>query len=118
MSSEARTVSVHILGQEYRVRSTEDGEFVREVASYVDELMHRISTSMTASTKTRIAVLAALNIAEELFRERRDGLGGGSEEVDNRVRAVVARVDQIVAEAERIPGTRPRSRSRSTVSTS
>ncbi len=96
MSTEARTVSVHILGQEYKIRSTEDGEFVREVARYVDEMMHRISESVTTGTKTRIAVLTALNIAEELFRERQNGNGGAPAELESRMQALLGRLDEIV----------------------
>jgi cell division protein ZapA len=94
MSSEARTISVQILGQEYKIRSTEDPAFVREVALYVDEAMHRISSRMTAVTPTQLAVLAALNIAEELFRERRNGDGA---EADERLRGVLRRLEEIVA---------------------
>jgi cell division protein ZapA len=97
MSSEARTTSVHIHGHEYRIRSTEDGEFVREVALYVDEVMHRISSRMTSGTASQVAVLAALNIAEELFRERRDGQSVSSQQIDERVRALLKRLEEIAA---------------------
>ncbi|GJM44686.1 MAG: hypothetical protein DHS20C21_15280 [Gemmatimonadota bacterium] len=99
MGAEPRTLTVHILGHEYKVRSSEDGEFVREVALYVDELMHRISSKMTVGTQTQVAVLAALNIAEELFRERRAGNGVSEEdqaEVDARLRELVGRVEEII----------------------
>jgi cell division protein ZapA len=93
---EPRTITVHILGNEYRIRSTEDGEFVREVALYVDDLMHRIASRMSAGTQAQVAVLAALNIAEELFRERRNGSGADPEEIDDRVRALCSRVEEII----------------------
>ncbi len=99
MAAEPRTVSVHILGHEYKVRTTEEGDFVREVALYVDELMHRISSRMTTGTQTQVAVLAALNVAEELFRERRDGVAGGNaDEVNSRLEALVGRVEEIIRE--------------------
>lgn len=97
MSSEARTTSVHILGHEYRIRSTEDGKFVREVALYVDEMMHQISSKMTTGTTSQIAVLAALNIAEELFRERRNGGNrADAREIEERIRGVLGRLGEIV----------------------
>jgi cell division protein ZapA len=90
-------MTVHILGHEYRIRSSESGEFVREVALYVDDLMHRISSRMASGTTSQVAVLAALNIAEELFRERKNGHGPGSaEEIDERLKALVSRVDEII----------------------
>jgi len=94
--TETRTMTVHILGHEYRIRSNESGEFVREVALYVDDLMHRISSRMASGTTAQVAVLAALNIAEELFRERQNGSGPGSEETDERLKALVLRVEEIL----------------------
>jgi cell division protein ZapA len=100
MSSEVRTTTVHILGQEYRVRSTESEEFVREVALYVDEMMHRISSKMTTGTKVEVAVLAALNIAEELFRERAGGDRAGKRgEIEERLRAILGRLEEIAGAA-------------------
>jgi len=97
MAAEIRTTSVHILGHEYKIRSSEDGDFVREVALYVDDLMHQISARMTTGTTSQIAVLAALNLAEELFRARRgSGNGAPSTETDSRLRALEGRVDEII----------------------
>jgi cell division protein ZapA len=103
MKPEDPATSVHILGHEYRIRSTEEPAFVREVALYVDEVMHRISSRMTAGTKSQIAVLAALNIAEELFRERRNGTGMDPEELEQRLRALLQRLDEAVPHT---PGSR------------
>lgn len=101
MGSEAKTLTVHILGHEYKIRSTEDGDFVREVALYVDEMMHQIATKMTTGTPTQVAVLAALNIAEELYRERRNGFGNiDPNEVNERLGALARRVDEIINEAQ------------------
>lgn len=104
MGVETRAMTVHILGHEYRIRSTESGDFVRDVALYVDELMHQIAARMTTGTQTQVAVLAALNIAEELFRERRGRprlprLDEG-EEVNARLSALVSRVDEIIQHAD------------------
>ena len=108
--TEARTMTVHILGHEYRIRSDESGEFVREIALYVDDLMHRISSRMSAGTTAQVAVLAALNIAEELFRERANGHESGSaEEIDARLRALVSRVDEIIDAPEATQGVTERS---------
>jgi cell division protein ZapA len=101
MSQKMQTTSVRILGHEYRIRSAEKSEFVREVALYVDELMHQISSKLTTGTQSQIAVLAALNIAEELFRERRNGGQGAPAEVEERMRAVLSRLKEIV-ESDRL----------------
>ncbi len=102
MSSEVRTTSVVILGRDYKIRTNESEEFVREVAAFVDAMMNRISSKMSAGTTSQIAVLAALNIAEELFRERRNGgAGPGSHNgdagaVDERLRAMLHRLEEVL----------------------
>ena len=103
MSTDARSVTVQILGHDYRIRSTEDSDFVRQVARHVDELMRRISENMTSGSKTSVAVLAALNIAEELFRERQNGSGTDAEELGARMEALLGRLDEIVESEPKKP---------------
>jgi len=68
--SEDRVISVEIAGQRYPIRSTLDQEYVARLALYVDEKMRAASDSTPTSDSLRLAVLAALNIADELFRCR------------------------------------------------
>ena len=97
MGSESRTTTVRILGNEYRLRSEENAAFVEDVARYVDEVMQGIAARTTSGTTAQIAVLGALNIAEELFRERLDGQGGGrAGEIDSRLKGLLSRVDDII----------------------
>jgi cell division protein ZapA len=59
-------VEVTIFSQTYRLRSKADGEHVREVARLVDERMRAISSEVGNHDPFKIAVLAALNIADEM----------------------------------------------------
>ncbi len=65
-------VKVIIYGQEYPIRSRGDEEHIRQVAKFVDERMAMIEEQTSASTPARLAILAALNIADELFNLRRE----------------------------------------------
>jgi cell division protein ZapA len=66
-----RQVTVNIAGQKYVLRSDEDEDAVRELAGYVDVKIREIQRlTKTADTQAH-ATLAALQIAEELFGERR-----------------------------------------------
>ena len=97
-----RTTTVQILGHEYRIRSEESAEFVNEVAVHVDSVMRGISSRMSAGTTSQVAVLAALNIAEELFRERRDsGNGHDASETEERLRAMIERLSEITGSGVR-----------------
>ena len=66
--TEAQVVSVEIRGQRYPIRSTLDAQYVAGLASYVDEKMRAAAESTPSGDAIRLAVLAALNIADELFR--------------------------------------------------
>ena len=66
--SEPSVVSVEIRGQRYPIRSNLDAQYVNGLASYVDEKMRAAAESTPAGDALRLAVLAALNIADELFR--------------------------------------------------
>jgi cell division protein ZapA len=61
-------VSVEIRGQRYAISSALDTQYVCTLASYVDEKMRAAADSTPSGDLLKHAVLAALNIADELFR--------------------------------------------------
>jgi cell division protein ZapA len=65
-------VVVTIFDQPYRLRSGRGGEHVRHVAQLVDERMRQVAEHMTNFDLTKIAVLTALNFADELESLRSD----------------------------------------------
>jgi cell division protein ZapA len=67
-----RVVHVHIHGQQYAIRSELDPQYVAELAAYVDEKVRLASREIASADVMRVAVIAALNIADELFRARTD----------------------------------------------
>ena len=76
--TEPRIIPIDIHGQRYPIRSALDPEYVVRLATYVDQKMRAASDSTPSGDSLRLAVLAALNIADELFRcrevnEDRDG---------------------------------------------
>jgi cell division protein ZapA len=66
--SDSRVVHVEIHGQRYPVRSSLEQTYVAELAAYVDEKMRLAAKESPAGDTLKIAVLAALNIADEFFR--------------------------------------------------
>ena len=70
MSDSGRVVPVDIRGQRYPIRSGLDPEYVARLALYVDEKMRAAAETTPTGDNLRLAVLAALNIADELFRCR------------------------------------------------
>lgn len=72
LRSQGQPVKVIIYGQEYPIRGRGDEDHIRKVAQFVDERMAQIEEQTTVSTPARLAILAALNIADELFALRRE----------------------------------------------
>ena len=63
-------ISVEIHGHRYPIRSTLDEAYVARLASYVDEKMRAAADSAPTGDLLRVAVLTALNVADEMFRCR------------------------------------------------
>jgi len=62
-------LSVTIFGSEYKIKGA-DPDYIQTVAAYVDGKMRELERRLATGTPTKIAILASLNIADELFRER------------------------------------------------
>jgi cell division protein ZapA len=70
MSEKRSSVKVTIVGQELTIRSDATPEHTREVAAYVDKAIRGIMNSGAVVESNRAAILAALQITDELFRAR------------------------------------------------
>jgi cell division protein ZapA len=95
-------VHVEIFGQTYAVKAGADGGYVEELAAFVDAQMREISRSGGAVDSVRIAVLAALNIADECFRAKtaaRKAEEEGGSRVQKDVQARAERMAQELASA-------------------
>src|ERR1700724_259932 len=71
-SSMSAPVKVEIFGQTYSIQGELDGKYVQKLARYVDEKMHEIADVTKTVDTQKVAVLAALAIADELHSMQRD----------------------------------------------
>jgi cell division protein ZapA len=71
-------VKIEIFDQIYNVQADGDEAYLRELASFVDSKMRTVAEATHQVDSMRIAVLSALNIADELFaiRKRQEQLEG------------------------------------------
>lgn len=69
---EKNVVRIEIFGTGYTIRGDEDQEYIREVAHYVDAKMREINDRLPVASVAKVAVLASLNLADELFKERQE----------------------------------------------
>ncbi|OGF04070.1 MAG: hypothetical protein A2W00_11450 [Candidatus Eisenbacteria bacterium RBG_16_71_46] len=63
-------VQVQIFGHSYTIRGEADREYIMGVAAYVDRKMQEITEKLPVASLSKVAILASLNIADELFKER------------------------------------------------
>jgi cell division protein ZapA len=66
-----QTVTVNIFGEEYPIRGEADTEYIMQVASYLDGKMREVAEKNSNKSPAKVAILAALNITDELFQVRR-----------------------------------------------
>ena len=60
--------TVNIFGKEYPISSDQNPEYIRRLADYVDKKMTEIASNAESAPLGRIAVLACLNISDDLIR--------------------------------------------------
>lgn len=73
--AEPKVVDVEVHGQRYPIRTTLDPAYVQELAAHVDRKMSLASRASPSSDMLGLAVLTALNIADEFFRARQEQMG-------------------------------------------
>ena len=85
---DAGAVVVDIYDQVYQLRGT-DPQYIERLASVVDAKMRAVSAHGATVDSLRVAVLAALNIADELMtlRARFDAVTGSLSQAQNNVRS-------------------------------
>ncbi len=66
----ANQLRVNIFGTEYALKADENQDYVIEIAKYVDQKMREIDRSQAITSNLKIAILAALHIADELHQLR------------------------------------------------
>jgi cell division protein ZapA len=65
----AEDIEVAIFGQAFRIAAgSAEPEYIQRLATYVDERMRTIAQTANAASLNRVAVLAALNIADDLLK--------------------------------------------------
>jgi len=90
-------VQVQIFGHNYTIRGEADQEYILGVAGYVDRKMREITEKLPVATLSKVAILASLNIADELFKERASRQQEGATVTDRTAR-LHAVLDQLLGE--------------------
>jgi len=108
---EPESVKVDIFGKTYTLRGDADPDYVQEIAAFVNERMNEVAGKSAVASTTKVAILAAVNIADELFREQRKRLETLATLEDKSVRITHLLDQEMGADASRgkmgesLPGT-------------
>tara|TARA_Y100001970_G_scaffold167476_1_gene204928 strand:+ start:456 stop:746 length:291 start_codon:yes stop_codon:yes gene_type:complete len=94
MSEESNQVKISIFGQEYSVKAPADETYIKKIAEYLDEKMREVQSGFsTTQSSTRIAILAGMNITDELFTAKQSGESDSSE-TEEKISSLIELIDE------------------------
>ena len=94
MSEESNQVKISIFGQEYSVKAPADETYIKKIAEYLDEKMREVQSGFsTTQSSTRIAILAGMNITDELFTAKQAGESDSSE-AEEKISSLIELIDE------------------------
>jgi cell division protein ZapA (FtsZ GTPase activity inhibitor) len=91
---DGRSVEVSILGSTFTIQSRYEPRYLDEVITYLKEKIREVQVSSGAQDPLKIALLAALNVVDELLRKR----GEDSREIEELTERLIERIDQSLVE--------------------
>ncbi|MDX2348370.1 MAG: cell division protein ZapA [Nitrospirota bacterium] len=88
-----KTIEVEVFGHRFSLQGEGDEAYFHELAEYVDTQMRTLAKQTKTSTPTKLAILAAINVTDELFRQQRHRESGETE-MERRAQLLVERIDE------------------------
>ena len=88
MEESKKGVCVDIFGSEYVIKGEGDATYIKEVAKYLDNKMREVSLVTSNVSSLKVAILTALNLADELFNQKKENSLQNKhfEKVDNLIK--------------------------------
>ncbi len=91
---EKRQLRIEVLGTSFTIQSDESAEHLARLSAYVKSKIEEVKGRYTFADPLTIAVLAALNIADDMFKSREGKeLPGTGEEISNVAERLLSRMD-------------------------
>jgi cell division protein ZapA len=87
-----RLVEIKVFGQTYTVKTDTEEDHIQKVAGYVNEKMNEILKKTKSVSTLNVAILTALNIADDLLKEREKGTAL-LQEVEKKSKDLVEKID-------------------------
>lgn len=88
---------VTIFGRTYHLRGNEDPDYLGDLAQLVDRKMREMAEATGTADTLKVAILAALNIADDYLQARRGGAPRPEEATERRLDRMVTLLDEALA---------------------
>ena len=86
-------VKVEIFGQTYTINGDASPEYMLQLSEYVNNQMERVSENISNSNPAQVAILVALNIADEYFQLKQ--LKAGAEfKLEEKTKTLISMLDE------------------------
>jgi cell division protein ZapA len=98
---EPSRLKVDLLGTSFHIRASEDAAYLRSVLDYLRDRVNEVQTEVGAADPLKIAILTALNLVDEVFKERRRASGGDpgeDAEIGRITERLIERIDRTLGE--------------------
>ncbi len=103
--------AVTIFGRTYHLRGDSDGEYLTELAEFVDGRMREVAEETDTADTLKVSILASLNIADDYLRASRGKTQARPAGVEKRLAKLVSLLDDALDETGSPPSPRRRRRS-------
>jgi cell division protein ZapA len=91
---EKKQQKIELLGASFVVQSTADPEYLAEITAYVRERIEEVKNRYSFVDPLKVSLLAALNIADELFKEREGRSPGLRGEISMAAQRLIDSIDE------------------------
>ena len=92
--------TVEIFGQRLGLRADGDSARLQEIARFVDSRMREVADRSSSVDTVKIAVLTALNIADELYQERETDQDVRQKRLEKQAERLVMKVEEAMGPEE------------------
>ena len=87
-----KAIEVDVFGHRLALQGDADEQYVHELAQYVEGQMDSIARNQSTYTPAKVAILAAINIADQLFKQESRRQAGDAE-IDRRATGLLECID-------------------------
>ncbi len=85
-------VKVSIYGQNYNIRGDAPSDYIIQLSEFVNSKMEEVGKNINSANSLQIAILAALNIADEYFQLKKLNIGAEGR-IEEKAREIISLLD-------------------------